>query len=293
MLFYEANMKPTIGFIGLGVMGLPMATRLLNAGYSLRVYNRTKEKAQSLIAKGTVWCDSPAAVAGQSDIVISMVSTSEVLEEIATGPNGILGKLAKGKVHIDMSTVAPAVTRELEKAYSSVGKHFLHSPVLGSIPQATDGSLLLFVGGDEAAYKQSEEVLKVLGRQVWRFERVDQASHTKLLCNLFIAGMITTLAQALVFAKKAGVDQRTLLEIVGQSALNSPMYQSKGASIIEGNFTPRFFLEHMLKDINLMLDAAREAGAPLPAIEAAQELFAQASQKGLGKEDYSAVVKVL
>ncbi|MCI0707811.1 MAG: NAD(P)-dependent oxidoreductase [Ignavibacteriae bacterium] len=286
-------MKPTIGFIGLGVMGLPMATRLQNAGYALRVYNRTKEKTQSLVNKGAEWCESPAVVAEISDIVISMLSTSEVLKEIATGPSGVLSKLGKGKVHIDMSTVAPAVTGELDKAYASAGRYFLHSPVLGSIPQATDGSLLLFVGGNDTAYKQTEDILKVLGKQVWRFERVDQASHTKLLCNLFIAGMITTLAQALVFARKTGVNPRILLEIIGQSALNSPMYQSKGASIIDGNFTPRFFLEHMLKDINLMLDAAREAGAPLPAIEAAQELFAQASQKGLGKEDYSAVVKVI
>ncbi|HEY5616086.1 MAG TPA: NAD(P)-dependent oxidoreductase [Bacteroidota bacterium] len=286
-------MKPTIGFIGLGVMGLPMANRLLNAGYPLRVYNRTKEKAQPLVAKGATWCDTPAAVAGESDIVLSMVSTSEVLKEISTGANGILHTLGTGRVHIDMSTVAPATTRKLETVYKTAGKYFLHSPVLGSIPQATDGSLLLFVGGDEASYRQSVEILKILGKQIWRFERVEQASHTKLLCNLFIAGMVTTLAQALVFAKKAEVDPRTLLEIISQSALHTPMYQSKGASIIDRNFNPRFFLEHMLKDINLMLDAAQEAGAPLPAIEAAQELFAQASHMGFGKEDYSAVVKVL
>ncbi|HEY4611924.1 MAG TPA: NAD(P)-dependent oxidoreductase [Bacteroidota bacterium] len=286
-------MKPTIGFIGLGMMGLPMATRLLNAGNPLRVHNRTRQKAEPLLANGALWCESPAALAKQSDVVLSMVSTSEVLKEISVGSNGILSGLGNGKVHIDLSTVAPAATRELEEKYRADSKYFLHSPVLGSVPQATDGTLLLFVGGDELAYKQTEEIFKILGKQIWRFDRVEQASHTKLLCNLFIAGMVTTLAQALVFARKADVNPRTLLEVLSQSALHSPMYQAKGASIIDRNFNPRFFLEHMLKDINLMLDAAKEAGAPLPAIEVSQELFAQASQMGFGKEDYSAVVKAL
>ncbi|HXG38924.1 MAG TPA: NAD(P)-dependent oxidoreductase [Bacteroidota bacterium] len=283
-------MKPTVGFIGLGLMGLPMAQRLQSAGFPLNVYNRTRQKAEGLLSQGAVWCDSPAKVARQSEIVFTMISTSEVLKELAAE---IRPALNKGSIHIDTSTVSPSLTAELYQEYRADGKHFLHSPVLGSIPQATDGTLLLFVGGDDDAYRRSEDALKVLGKQVWRFPEVDQASHTKLLCNLFIAGMITTLAQAIVFAQKAGVDPRTLLDILPHSALNSPMYQSKGKSIIEGNFTPRFFLDHMLKDINLMLEAAGKRGVSLPTIEVAQELFAQASQMGLGKEDYSAVVKVL
>lgn len=283
-------MKPTIGFIGLGMMGLPLATRLQNAGYPLRVFNRTRTKAQSLVSNGAVWCDDPTATAQGSEIVLSMVSTSEVLKEVATLA---LQGLGVGKVYIDMSTVSPAVTSELADAFKDGGRHFLHSPVLGSIPQATDGTLLLFVGGAEEAFTKSEQILNILGKQIWRFESVGQASHAKLLCNMFIAGMITTLVQALVYAQRAGVDRQTLLEILGQSALNSTMVQTKGASIIEQNFAPRFFLEHMLKDINLILDAGEKLGAPLPAIEVSQELFAQASQAGFGKQDYSAVFKTL
>lgn len=283
-------MKPTVGFIGLGLMGLPMAQRLLRAGYPVNVYNRTRQKAERLLSQGAVWCDSAAEVARRSEIVFTMISTSEVLKVLSAEIRPALGE---GSIHIDTSTVSPSLTAELYQEYRAEGKHFIHSPVLGSIPQAMEGTLLLFVGGDDDAYSRSEEALKVLGKQVWRFSKVDQASHTKLLCNLFIAGMITTLAQAIVFARRAEVDPRTLLDILPHSALNAPMYQSKGRSIIEDNFTPRFFLDHMLKDINLMLDAAEKLGAPLPAIEVAQELFAKASQVGLGKEDYSAVVKVL
>jgi 3-hydroxyisobutyrate dehydrogenase-like beta-hydroxyacid dehydrogenase len=283
-------MKPTIGFIGLGMMGLPMATRLQYAGYPLRVFNRTRLKAQGLVTGGAVWCDNPTATAQGSDVVVSMVSTSDVLKEVASHAFRGLGK---DSVYIDMSTVSPAMTSELAATFKDGGRHFLHSPVLGSIPQATDGTLLLFVGGAQEAFAKSEQVLNILGKKIWRFESVGQASHAKLLCNMFIAGMMTTLVQALVYAQRAGVDRRTLLEILGHSALNSTMYQTKGASIIEQNFAPRFFLEHMLKDINLILDAGEKLGAPLPAIEVSQELFAQASQAGLGKEDYSAVFKSL
>lgn len=138
-----------------------------------------------------------------------MISTSEVLKETSAG---ILQGLGEEKIHIDMSTVSPSCTREIAERFRSERKFFLHSPVLGSVPQATEGALLLFVGGDEEAYKRSEEVLRTLGRQIWRFDRVDQASHTKLLCNMFIAGMITTLVQAIVFVQKAGINPQTLLD---------------------------------------------------------------------------------
>jgi 3-hydroxyisobutyrate dehydrogenase-like beta-hydroxyacid dehydrogenase len=286
-------MPDSLGFVGLGMMGAPMAARLLKSGHRLSVYNRTKSKAEPLLTQGAVWRESPGAVARASDIVFSMVSNPAALEEVSLGSLGILEGLKKGGIHVDTSTVSPSLTRDLAQRYRAGGCFFLHSPVLGSIPQATDGILLLFAGGDEDAYRHVEPLLRQLGKQIWRFERAQQASHMKLLCNLFIAGMITTLAQALVFAQKANVDPRTLLEVIGQSQLNSPTYQRKGTSILSDNFTPRFFLEHMLKDINLMLDAAKEVGAPLPAIEVAQRLFVEAQREGFGKEDYSAVVKAL
>ena len=283
-------MKPTIGFIGLGMMGLPMARRIHDAGYPLRVYNRTRQKADSLASQGAILCDSPTSVAQGCEFVLSMVSTSDVLMEVA---KKALKGMEDGKVYIDMSTVSPAATKQLDINFKNAGKHFLHSPVLGSIPQATEGTLLLFVGGDQEACTQSEPILNILGKEVWRFDDVAQATHAKLLCNMFIAGMMTTLVQALAFAEKAGVDRRLLLDILSHSALNSPMYQTKGASIIDRNFAPRFFLDHMLKDINLILEAGRELGAPLPAVEVSQELFAKASHLGLGKEDYSAVYKII
>lgn len=286
-------METTLGFIGLGLMGAPMAGKLLKAGYSVAVFNRTKERASQLIAEGAEWCESPGIVAGRSDIVFTMLSNSEALEETALTEKGILAGLRGGGIHIDSSTVSPETTSKLAKEYVSKGAFFLHAPVLGSIPQATDGSLLLFVGGDERAFRKAEPALKCLGSKIWRFEKVEQATTTKLLCNFFIATMISGLCQALVMAKKSGVQPSVLLEIIGASALNAPMYQTKGASIIERNFKPKFFLEHMLKDVNLLTDAAQSLGVAMPSGEIAQALFSEAMGLGLAREDYSSVVRVL
>jgi 3-hydroxyisobutyrate dehydrogenase-like beta-hydroxyacid dehydrogenase len=286
-------MKTSLGFIGLGLMGMPMATRLLKAGFPLAVYNRTREKASLLAGQGATLCDSPKMVAEKSEIVFSMLSTSEALSDVASGNEGVLVGLRRGCVHIDMSTVSPATTEQLSGRYKNEGRFFLHSPVLGSVPQAADGSLLLFAGGSDEAFLHAEPVLKTLGSKIWRFEKPEQASHAKLLCNMFIAGMGTTLAQALVFAQKANVNPETLLNILSHSALNAPMYQTKGKSILERNFAPRFFVEHMLKDIDLILQAGKDLEVPLPATEVARKLFSEAAAAGFSKEDYSAVIKVL
>jgi len=285
--------KKNVGFVGLGLMGLAMATRLSKAGYVLIIHNRTKSKGESLLAAGARWGNTPADVSQESEVVFSMISTPAVLQEIATGSGGIMRGLRDGGVHVDCSTVSPSVTRRLEEEYASHGRAFLHCPVLGSVPQATDGSLLLLLGGAPSAREEVEPALKHLGSKIWKFDRAEDASHAKLLCNLFIAGAITTLVQAIVFAERASVPPKTILDIIGNSALNSPMYQAKGKSILDGNFAPRFFTEHMLKDVSLMIEAASEKGVRLPTIEVAQRLLEQAVERGFGKEDYSAVFKVM
>ena len=282
-----------IGFVGLGLMGGPMANRILGAGHTLYINNRTKEKSASLEAKGAIWCDSPAEVARKTEIVISMLSTPDVLEDRTLGKNGLLEGAISGFIHVDCSTVSPALTNRLHERYRSKRCYFLHSPVLGSVPNATDGSLLLFVGGEEDAYSKVQNILGLFGSRIWRFERVDQATNTKLLCNFFIASMISGLAQGLVFAERNSIDPKVFLDILSHSALNAQTYQTKGTSMIEGNFTPRFFLEHMLKDIKLVLESAKASHTMMPTAEIAEELYTKALDSGFAKEDYSAVIKIL
>lgn len=282
-----------IGFIGLGMMGTPMATRILNAGHTLYVNNRTKQKAEKLISQGAVWCDYASDVGQKAEIVVSMLSTPDVLENVATGKNGILEGAGAGLIHVDCSTVSPALTKRLYEKYHSKKCFFIHSPVLGSVPNATEGSLLLFTGGDVEAYRKVENVLKLFGQHIWRFERVEQASNTKLLCNFFIASMISGLAQGLAFAERNTIDPKVILDILNHSSLGAPTYQTKGAMMVENNFTPRFFLEHMLKDIRLLLESAKTTGSTMPAAEVALKLYEKAAASGLSKEDYSAVIKVV
>jgi len=286
-------MSTTVGFVGLGLMGHAMASRLIRQGTSLIVTNRTREKATSLLAAGARWAGNPAEVAQKADVVFSMISTPEVLEEIAAGSGGILGGIREGAVHVDCSTVSPALTRRLSSLYESQGRSFVHCPVLGSVPQATEGKLLLMAGGKQEALAHIEPLLQSFGTEIWKFPRAEDASHMKLLCNLFIAGAITTLCQALVFAEQASVSPQTLLEIISHSALNSSTYQAKGKSILEGNFAARFFTEHMLKDVRLMIEAASEKGVRLPTVEVAEKLLAAAVENGYAKEDYSSIIKIL
>jgi len=286
-------MDTRIGFVGLGMMGSAMAERLERSGYALAAYSRTREHTTPFVRRNAVLCETPASAGESSGIVFSMISDSAALEAIALGDEGILSGLPPRGIHVDMSTVSPEVTRRLEEMYAEHSRFFLHCPVLGSVPQAAEGSLLLFAGGAEEPFQVTEPILTKLGRRIWRFERAAHASALKLVCNSFIAGTITTLAQALVVARAAGLSGETLLEIVGQSAFSSPMIQAKGASMLAGNFAPRFFAEHMLKDISLLLDSAGSLGCRLPALEAARLLYEEAVAEGLGKEDYSSVIKIL
>ncbi len=283
----------SVGFVGLGIMGAAMAERLLKQGCDVTVHNRTKEKGTHLIASGAHWSDDPAGTARNALSVHSMVSTPDALRAVALGPRGILAGLAPGGIHVDHSTVSPDVTRQLAKEYAAQGKHFIHAPVLGSVSQAIDGSLLLFVGGEDGPAKDVDPILRMLGSRTWRFPRVEQATTVKLLCNSFIAGMIGTLAQAFVLAKKTDVNPSTLLEIIGQSQLSAPTYQTKGRAIIERNFTPRFFVEHLAKDVGLVLDLAHAQHVPMPVAEAMSALIRQAMNAGLAQEDYSSIIKVL
>jgi 3-hydroxyisobutyrate dehydrogenase-like beta-hydroxyacid dehydrogenase len=289
----ENAMHSAIGFVGLGMMGSAMAERLETSGFRLAVYSRTREHALPFVERGAKLCDTPGATAKAAPLVLSMISTSEVLESIALGTEGILGSLPEDGIHIDLSTVSPEITARLEELYAKRGVSFIHCPVLGSVPQAADGTLLLFAGGAEQPFRKAESVLKRLGSRIWRFEGAAQATYLKLLCNSFIAGTMTTLAQALVVARASGVQAETLLEVIGRSAFNSTMVQNKGASVLSRNFKPRFFAEHMLKDVTLLLDAAHQLGCHLPALEATRHLYEKAVASGLGKEDYSTLIKIL
>ncbi|MCS6806408.1 MAG: NAD(P)-dependent oxidoreductase [Acidobacteriota bacterium] len=287
-------MTKQVGFIGLGTLGRPMAERLLGAGFELTVYNRTVEKTQPLVERGARRAAAPCDVAAACDVIITMVSDDRALHEVACGEQGLYAKRVESKVHVDMSTISPALSQQLTSLAQTQGFCFIHAPVLGSRPQASDGTLLIFVGGSPQAWPQTDEIFRALGNRIWRFPDVVQATYLKLICNQFIASMIVTLGQGLVLGQKAGIPIETILDVLAASALNSPMYQSKARMIAQRQFSQaNFYVQHMLKDIELILQAARELGVALPSLAAARELFVAAEAAGYSREDYSAAIKVL
>ncbi len=283
----------TIGFIGTGMMGQPMAIRLIEAGYSVKVWNQTPEKATQLVNRGAERAPTVRELARNCSIVISMVTDDDALRSVSEGEQGLAANLGKDAVAVDMSTISPSLSKLLNRKYKENNASYIQAPVLGSIPQATDGTLLIFAGGDEDAIKKVQPVFDVLGKRTWKFENPEQAATIKLTCNLFIASMINTLGEGLLMTKKAGIDGNILLEILNESALGAPMYQTKGKSLLERRFTPRFMVQHMAKDLSLIRQAAQNSGIPMPAVGIIHDLFVSAVNKGYGEEDYSAVVKVL
>jgi 3-hydroxyisobutyrate dehydrogenase-like beta-hydroxyacid dehydrogenase len=286
-------MKPTIGFIGLGVIGKPMAQRLLESGLSLVVWNRTTAKVQGLVASGARVAGSPCELAEACDVVITMLTDGPAVEEVAFGSDGIAAGLAAGKVHCDMSTIDPATTRRLAERYAGREIGFLHAPVLGNWRAAASGTLLIFAGGPRQAFEKCQPIFAALGSRTWRWDQAEQATDTKLACNLLLAGMLELFSESLVFAAKAGVEGKTFLEIICASALAAPMFQAKGELILQRNFTPSFYLRNMQKDLDLALDAGRRMGAALPATAAVRNVFAAAAQHGKAEMDYSAVFQWL
>jgi 3-hydroxyisobutyrate dehydrogenase-like beta-hydroxyacid dehydrogenase len=281
-----------IGFVGLGLMGKPMALRLADAGHTMRVYNRTSRATEDFARRGIKVCRTPVDAARGADLVLTMVTDSEALRQVALGDEGILSGLEEGCVHVDCSTVDPGLTAELQDHYGSLGRFFLHAPVLAGPPQAAEGSLLMFVGGSQQAFLQVREVLAVLSKRQWWFPRAETATRTKIACNSFIAGTFLMLAQGMVFAARAGIGAETLLDILSQSALTSTTLQLKGTKILNRDFSPRFFVDNLLKDTNLMISSCAELGTPNELAVLARKVLEEASRSGWGKEDYCAAVKV-
>lgn len=283
-------MKNTVGFVGTGMMGSVMAKRLLAAGHRVLVWNRTRAKAEEVLKAGGEWCESVESLAASVPVVVSMLTTPDVVEEVAAR---IRTGSSAGTVHVDCSTIAPSVTERLSSMAHAEGKAFVHAPVLGSVPQATDGSLVIFAGGRLEDIAMVRPILQALGKKVYEFPDVTRATNTKLLANFFIAGMIGTLAQGIVFARSAGIEIKTFLEILGQSQLNAPMYQTKAPLMEAGDYTPRFFLEHMRKDVHLAAASAKEMHLTMPYLPILSHLFDDAMEMGLAHQDYSSVLEAL
>ena len=282
-----------IGFIGLGLMGSPMAARLVSGGYPVTVWNRTPSKAEALLAAGATWADSPKDVAKQSDVVIAMVASSQVSEEVALGPSGVLMGAHSGLVLVDMSSIDPDTSRSIARRAGEVGVPMLDAPVTGNPVVAAEGGLGIMVGGKREVFDRCLPMLSRLGTKILHVGPNGTGCTLKIINNLVLGVAIEAACEALVLAAKVGIDPALVIDITSVGGARTFAMQSRGPRILARDFAPRSSVNTQYKDLANAVRLAEEAKVPLPATSAVREIFQAARAKGLGDMDSAAIVTIL
>jgi 3-hydroxyisobutyrate dehydrogenase len=287
-------MAEAVGFIGLGIMGSRQAASLRRAGFELTVFNRTRERADAWAAEhGGHVAASPREVGERSDVVVTMVVDGAQVESMLLAEDGAAAGASAGTLFIDMSTIGPADARRIGAALEERGHRFVDAPVTGSAPKAQDGTLTIMAGGADDDMARAMPLLEAMGELIVHVGAVGTGQQVKVLSNAVSAVNCATLAQALAVGRRADVDLEALLQVMAGGSANSTMLQLKGKPMLEHDFSPLFKLDHMLKDVRLCLEEAREAGAAFPAAALAGELDAAGAGRGLGDKDFAAVLEVV
>jgi 3-hydroxyisobutyrate dehydrogenase len=282
----------TLGFVGLGHMGGNMAARLLAAGYTVYGESRDRGHADDLLHKGLQWRNTPRELAESVDVIFTSVPDDTTLRSVASGADGILVDLTEGKLWVDMSTVSPAVSRELAARVKARGAAMLDAPVSGSVPQVQAGTLTIMVGGDEQAYARVEPILRELGTPTHVGEN-GQGLVLKLAINISLAVQMLAFAEGLVLAERAGIDRKRALDVMTQSPIGSPMLKARADLVLDLPDEAWFDLSLMQKDIALALDTARELRVPLPTAATADQVLTLGRAMGYERRDIAALHQVL
>lgn len=280
-----------VGFVGTGIMGKPMAMNLMKAGYTVNVYNRTKEKTKELVEKGATLCESPKEVAEKSDLIITIVSDSPDVEQVILGKNGMSEATPRGQIVIDMSTISPTVTRRIAQKLEEIGMEMLDAPVSGGEKGAIEGTLTIFAGGKKEVYEKCLPIFQAMGKTITYFGDHGMGQMTKL-CNQILVGVHTlAAAEALSLAKKSGLDKKTVLDALLGGSAKSWILENVGSKMVENDYTPGFMVKLMRKDLRLILESSKELNIPLPATALAFQLFNLIASES-SEEGISALAKV-
>jgi 3-hydroxyisobutyrate dehydrogenase-like beta-hydroxyacid dehydrogenase len=282
-----------LGFVGLGVMGGGVARRLLAAGHELHGWNRTPEKAAPLVAEGLVLEESPRAVAEQADVVFTMVTNVPALRAVAEGGDGIIAGLGPGKVWVDMTTAAPAVSRELAERVRETGADMVDAPVSGSVSTLEEGRLSIMVGGNEETFRRVEPILLDIGPKVTRVGDNGQALLLKIAINLSLHVQMVAFCEGLLLAEKDGIDREVALDVMLGSVIASPMLKYRAPFILDMPDEAWFNVNMMQKDMLLALEAGRQLDVPMPTTAITNELLTAARAMGLEHNDFAVVYEVL
>ena len=280
-----------IGFIGLGIMGKPMAMNLIKAGYALTVYDIRKEPVKEVVAAGAKEGKSSKDVAAQSEVVITMLPNSPDVKKAVLGENGVLAGAKAGMILIDMSSIAPLVSKEVAAEAEKKGVEMLDAPVSGGEPKAKDGTLSIMVGGKKKVFEQVEDILKVMGASAVLVGDIGSGNTTKLANQIIVALNIAAMSEAMVLATKAGVDPEKVFHAIRGGLAGSAVLNAKVPLALDGNFKPGFRIELHIKDLANALDTAHEIGVPVPLAGCVMEIMQALKVDGKAGDDHGGIIQ--
>jgi 2-hydroxy-3-oxopropionate reductase len=286
-------MAERVGFIGLGIMGKPMARNLMEAGHELTVHNRSPEKAEELGEAGATVAASPREAAENSDVVITMLPDSPQVREVVAGEDGVLEGIGEGSLLIDMSTISPVVTEELAEAVKQKGASMLDAPVSGGDVGAIEGTLSIMVGGDEEDFERAKPLFEAMGKTVTHVGPTGAGQVTKAANQIVVALTIEAVSEALVLGSKGGVAPEKILEVLSGGLAGNKVMEVKREKFLTHKFDPGFRSELHHKDLGIALAAGREYGVVLPVTALVDQMLLSMRRKGWGGEDHSALLRVI
>jgi len=282
-----------LGFIGLGLMGKPMAGHLLKAGFPLTVHNRSRDAVAELVAAGAQEAHSPKEVAAQSDIVFTCLPDSPDVEQVVLGPNGTIDAAHPGLIVVDHSTIKPATARKIAEVLTASGISFVDAPVSGGQLGAQNGTLTIMIGGDAAALERARPAMQAYGKAITHIGASGAGQVAKACNQIMVAAQMSAMAELLIFARKADVDPRKVVEAIRGGAAQCWTLDNKPQRLFAGNRQPGFKAHMQAKDLHIVMDSAGELGMPLPATEVNARLYDEMLQMDLGDLDNSAVIAVI
>ena len=282
-----------VGWIGTGVMGVAMCGHLLDAGHQLKVFSRTRERAQPLLDRGAEWCDSPRAVAGGSEAVFTMVGTPDDVREVVLGPAGVLDAMQEGSTLADMTTSQPGLAVEIAEVAAARGVRAVDAPVSGGDVGARRGELVVMAGGDPEAIEAIRPLVECFSRLYAHHGPPGAGQHTKMVNQILIASGMVGLCEGLEYARHAGLDPRQVVATVSQGAAGSWSLDNYAPRILDGDFEPGFMVDHFVKDLGIAMAEARNLRLSVPGVALAQQLYVATQAAGLGDRGTHALIKTI
>ena len=284
--------KPTVGFIGIGVMGRSMAGHLLDADYSVHVYNRTQAKAQDLVDRGAQWQSSPGKVAAAADAIITIVGFPVDVESVYLGEDGVLAQARSGSLAIDMTTSCPNLASRIAQEAAAKGIEVLDAPVSGGDIGAREARLSIMVGGSVSGFERALPLFEIMGKNIVHQGPAGSGQHTKMCNQIAIASGMMAISEAMAYAKKSGLQPETVLKSIESGAAGSWSLTNLAPRVLKGDYAPGFFVKHFIKDMKIAIESAQAMGLDLPGLQLAKKLYDQLASKGCEDDGTQALFKL-